>query len=158
MSRIFLSGAFGLAVLTALAGAPATARAVDTVQTKNAPDLTAVRIKIKAMDYAGALADLKKLSDTVQHADVYNLIGFTSRKSGDFKTATTFYAKALEFDANHAGALEYQGEMFVDLGQMDKARANLAKLVVLCPTGCEERGDLEQAIAAGPPNPPKVVN
>ena len=150
MSRSLVSSAVTLAVLMTFAGPSAEALAVDTVQTKNAPDLTAVRAKIKAKDFSGALADLKTLSDTVQHADVYNLIGFASRKSGDYKTAATFYAKALEFDANHAGALEYQGEMYVELGDMGKAKANLARLVTLCPSGCEERGGLEEAIAKTP--------
>ena len=140
------STAFGFAMFLAVASSPAFA--VDTVVSKDAPDLTAVREKIKGKDFAGALVDLKKISDTVQHADVYNLIGFASRKSGDFKNAATFYSKALDFDANHKGALEYQGEMYVELGQVDKAKANLAKLATLCPTGCEEREDLEKAIAA----------
>ena len=54
---------------------------------------------------------------------------------------------ALDFNPDHKGALEYQGEMYVELGQLDKAKANLAKLVKLCPDGCEEREDLEKAIA-----------
>jgi hypothetical protein len=33
---------------------------------------------------------------------------------------------------------------------MDKAREQLAELVRLCPGGCEEREDLEKAIAAKP--------
>ena len=149
-----IARAASLAILVAVAGSPAFA--VDTVQSKDAPDLTAVRAKIKAKDFAGALADLTKISDTVQHADVYNLIGFTSRKSGDYKNAATFYAKALDFDANHKGALEYQGEMYVELGQPDKAKVNLAKLVTLCPQGCEEREDLEKAIANPPATPVKM--
>ena len=147
MLTMFKSAAFCLAVASAVAISPAFA--VDTVVTKDAPDLTAVREKIKAKDFAGALADLKALSNTVQHADVYNLIGFASRKSGDYTNAATFYSKALDFDANHKGALEYQGEMYVELGQPEKAKANLAKLATLCPQGCEEREDLEKAIAAG---------
>ena len=130
------------------------AGAVDNVISNDAPDLTSVRARIKAEDFKGALAELMPMIQTVQHADVYNLIGFASRKSGDFKQAATFYAKALDFDADHKSALEYQGEMFVELGQLDKARANLARLVKLCPQGCEEREDLEKAIAgaagAGP--------
>jgi tetratricopeptide (TPR) repeat protein len=129
-----------------------SALAVDNVISKDAPDLTAPRAKIKAKDFKGAIADLTPFLDTHQHADVYNLLGFSFRKTGDIKQAATFYLKALDFDANHKGALEYQGEMFVELGQVDKAKANLAKLVTLCPTGCEEREDLEKAIAnAGPP-------
>jgi tetratricopeptide (TPR) repeat protein len=134
--------------ITAVWTAPA--HAVDTVISKNSPDLASVRAKIKAKDFAGAIADLTPMLATHQHADVYNLMGFSQRKTGDYKQAATFYAKALEFDAIHAGALEYQGEMYVELGELDKAKANLAMLVSLCPTGCEEREDLEKAIAAAP--------
>lgn len=133
--------------------ATTSAFAVDSAISKDAPDLASVRAKVKAKDFAAAIAELTPLLDTHQHADVYNLMGFSLRKSGDVKQAATFYAKALDFDANHKGALEYQGEMFVELGQIDKAKANLAKLVTLCPSGCEEREDLEKAIATAAAKP-----
>ena len=53
-------------------------------------------------------------------------------------------------EANREGALEYQGKMFVEMGGMAKAKANLATLVKLCPSGCEERENLEKAIASAP--------
>jgi tetratricopeptide (TPR) repeat protein len=130
--------------------------AVDNVISKDAPDLTSPRAKIKAKDFKAAIDELAPLLATHQHADVYNLLGFSHRKSGDMKWAATYYAKALDFDADHKGALEYQGELFVELSQLDKARANLVKLVALCPTGCEEREDLEKAIAAAPASAPKT--
>jgi tetratricopeptide (TPR) repeat protein len=78
---------------------------------------------------------IKKLMDLVDvsssdftKADVYNEIGFAFRKSEDFDNASKYYIKALSENPNHLGALEYQGEMFVDLGQKDKALANLMKL------------------------------
>ena len=108
-------------------------------------------MKIKAHDYSAAIADLNGLiNQGVQHADVYNLLGFSLRKSGDLKTAYTFYRKALEFDPNHKGALEYLGELYVQTGDLAKARDNLARLEKLCPSGCEEREDLEAAITAAP--------
>ena len=153
MKRTILAHTLALAILAA----PSFARpvwAVDTVISKNAPDLAAVRAKIKAKDFKSAIIDLTKIADTTQHADVYNLLGFSYRKSGDMKNGATWYAKALDFDPSHKGALEYQGEMYVELGQIDKAKANLAKLATLCPTGCEERADLEKAIStAGAPAP-----
>lgn len=126
----------------------ATALAVDTTVSKQAPDLASVRAKIKAKDFKAAIDELTPMLEKVEHADVYNLLGFSYRKSGDLAKAATFYAKALDFDVNHMGALEYQGEMFIELGQLDKAKANLARLVSLCPGGCEEREDLAKAIAA----------
>jgi len=126
------------------------ALAVDNVTSKDAPDLTAVRAKLKARDFKGALADLRPMLQTYQHADVYNLIGFSLRKTGDPKQAYTFYRKALDFDPQHKGALEYLGELYVETGQIEKARENAAQLRKLCPRGCEELADLEQAIAAAP--------
>ena len=63
---------------------------------------------------------------THQHADVYNLMGFSLRKTGDHKQAYTFYRKALDFDPEHKGALEYLGELYVETGQIDKASENVA--------------------------------
>jgi Flp pilus assembly protein TadD len=127
------------------------ALAVDTVTSKDAPDLMSVRDKIKAKDYQAALTELKLLADTHQHADVYSLMGFSLRKTGDYPTALTFYKKALDFDANHKGAREYLGELYVETGDLSKAREQLAVLTKLCPQGCEEREDLEKALASAAP-------
>jgi tetratricopeptide (TPR) repeat protein len=120
--------------------------AVDNITSKDAPDLTSVRAKLKAKDYKGALAELTPMLATYQHADVYNLMGFSLRKTGDYKQAYVFYRKALDFDPEHKGALEYLGELYVETGQIDKAKENVVLLKKLCPTGCEELADLEKAI------------
>ncbi len=120
--------------------------AVDNMTSADAPDLTGPREKIKSKNYAGAIEELKKISDTNQHADVYNLIGFSLRKSGDVKSALTYYTKALEFDPNHRAAREYLGELYVETGNVEKAKEQLAALAKLCPAGCEEREDLQKAI------------
>jgi len=137
----------------ALAGAAlgaTSALAVDNITSKDAPDLTSVRAKIKAKDFKAALAELTPMLATHQHADVYNLMGFSLRKTGDYKQAYTFYRKALDFNPEHKGALEYLGELYVETGQVEKARENVVLLKKLCPTGCEELADLEKAIAAAP--------
>jgi tetratricopeptide (TPR) repeat protein len=138
-------------VALALAAASVTgARAVDNVTSSDAPDLTSVRAKIKAKDYKGALAELTPILASHQHADVYNLMGFSLRKTGDYSQSYTFYRKALDFNPEHKSALEYLGELYVETGQIEKARENVALLKKLCPNGCEELEDLEQAIAAAP--------
>jgi tetratricopeptide (TPR) repeat protein len=138
-----------LAALALIAGLGlAPVHAVDNMSSTDAPDLTSVRAKIKAKDYQGALAQLRELADDVQHADVYNLIGFTLRKTGDFKTSLTYYTKALEMAPDHKAAREYLGELYVETGNMEKAKEQLAALVKLCPGGCEEREDLQKAINA----------
>src|SRR5262249_15412131 len=123
-----------------------SAFAVDNVTSKDAPDLTSVRAKIKAKDYKAALAELTPMLDKYQHADVYNLVGFSLRKTGDQKQAFTYYRKALDFDPQHKGALEYLGELYVETGQIEKAKANAEQLKKLCPGGCEELADLQEAI------------
>jgi len=130
-----------------VAGSATGTLAVDVVSSRDAPDLSSVRAKIKAKDYKAALAELTPMLATQQHADVYNLMGFSLRKTGDTKQAYTFYRKALDFDPEHKGALEYLGELYVETGEIEKARQNVALLKRLCPGGCEELSDLEQAIA-----------
>lgn len=131
------------------------AGAVDT-QEEAAPqpgnvDLTAVRAKVKAKDWAGAIADLVVITNKTAHADAYNLLAFSLRNVGSFDEAHRNYDKALALDPDHKGAREYLGELYVKTGQMAKAREQLAILRKLCPTGCEELDDLNKAIAAGPP-------
>jgi len=130
----------------ALPSAPV--RAVDNMSSTDAPDLTSVRAKLKAKDYAAALAELRVLAEDVQHADVYNLLGFALRKTGDFKTSLTYYTKALEMQPEHKAAREYLGELYVETGNMAKAKEQLAVLAKLCPGGCEERDDLQKVINA----------
>jgi len=127
---------------------PAPAYAVDNMSSTDAPDLTSVRAKIEAKDYAGALAELRDLAEDTQQADVYNLLGFTLRKTGDVKTSLTYYTKALELEPDHKAAREYLGELYVETGNLEKAREQLAVLAKLCPGGCEEREDLQKAIGA----------
>jgi tetratricopeptide (TPR) repeat protein len=141
-SALFLSALLACASLGVSA-----ALAVDNVTSRDAPDLSSVRAKIKAKDFKGAIAELTPMLETNQHADVYNLLGFSLRKIGDYKQAYTFYRKALDFDPEHKGALEYLGELYVETGQIDKARENLVLLRKLCPNGCEELADLEKAVA-----------
>src|SRR6201999_788247 len=107
---------FAALALVASLGLSPAARAVDNMTSTDAPDLTSVRAKIKAKDYTGALAQLRELADDVQHADVYNLMGFTLRKTGDFKTSLTYYNKAIEMQPEHKAAREYLGELYVETG------------------------------------------
>jgi Flp pilus assembly protein TadD len=136
----------GLGLASGMPSVPAYA--VDNMSSTDAPDLTSVRAKIKAKDYAAALAELRDLAEDIQQADVYNLLGYTLRKTGDVKTSLTYYTKALELQPDHKAAREYLGELYVETGNMDKAKEQLAVLTKLCPGGCEEREDLQKAISA----------
>ncbi|OCC03765.1 hypothetical protein BA190_16905 [Labrys sp. WJW] len=132
------------AVTTTLLSIPAYA--VDNIESTDAPDLTSVKAKIEAKNYTGALEELRGLAEDTQQADVYNLLGFTLRKTGDYQTAVTYYTKALELQPGHKAAREYLGELYVETGDVDKAKVQLSELGKLCPQGCEELEDLQKAI------------
>lgn len=145
MNNFVRSLAAGL-LAASLAG---PALAVDTLTSKDAPDLAVPRAMIAAQNWSGARAELGKLiNGGVQHADVYSLMGYVTRQLGDYRTSLTFYNKALDFDPNHRAAREYLGELYVLSGDLPKANEQLTVLKRLCPSGCEEREDLEKAIAA----------
>ena len=96
-----------------------------------------------------AISELRKAADLrPKNADIQNYLGFAYRKSGKLEASGNHYAKALQLDPDHKGALEYQGELFLMTGAPKKARANLARLEDLCPSGCSELTDLKAAIAA----------
>ncbi len=149
MMRHVLAGTIALiaatAALPAIQAVPAFA--IDNIESTNAPDLTSVRAKIAAGDYPGARDELRGLAEDTQQADVYNLLGFTLRKTGDYRTSLTYYTKALELEPDHKAAREYLGELYVETGDIAKANDQLARLTTLCPNGCEERDDLAKAIA-----------
>ncbi len=109
-----------------------------------ASPLDKARALIKNQQWTQAIVELKTLSP---NADVYNLLGFSSRKNGQLKEAFAYYDKALSLDPAHKGALEYQGEAFLMAKQPAQAQTNLARLKTLCGgTQCEEYQDLEAAI------------
>ena len=99
----------------------------------------------KYQDAIPSLQSAEKLATT--DADIQNLLGFTHRKTGKLDAAASYYKRALEIDPKHKGVLEYQGELFLILGNKDAAADNLAKLDKICWMGCSEYDDLKQAIA-----------
>ena len=114
------------------------------------PSMAEARALVKAQKWKSAISALKTIvADDSKNADAFNLLGFSLRKSGDMKNAEGFYLKALKLNPGHKGAHEYLGELYVETGHMDKAKAQLATLAKLCGnTTCEEYEDLEKAIAA----------
>ena len=89
----------GMALTSALFFGPA--RAVDNMSSSGDVDLTSIRAKIKKKDFSSALSELRELSEDTQNADVYNLLGFTLRKIGDYDTSLSYYTKALELQPDH---------------------------------------------------------
>jgi predicted Zn-dependent protease len=101
---------------------------------------------------AGHYPDALKLLAAVvkqepRNADALNLMGYSNRKMNRLTEAARYYDAALKVDPKHIGALEYQGEMFVETGDYDRARQNLKLIGAICGQ-CEEAIDLRAALNA----------
>ena len=102
---------------------------------------------IKLEKFAEAHKMLKSLKKVnTDEADRLNLLGFTARKSGDLDAAGAYYEQALTLNPRHTGALEYQGELFIQLGKIELAKANLAKIDKICWLPCNAERELKKAI------------
>lgn len=104
---------------------------------------------VKAANYEKAIMRLSKVvAAKPGNADAWNWIGFSHRKLKRFDQAMSAYQKALAIDPNHRGANEYQGELYLQIGDLAKAKERLKKLDDICTFGCEEFDDLKAAIKA----------
>jgi tetratricopeptide (TPR) repeat protein len=111
-------------------------------------DYVAAEKLIKEWKYAEAIPLLQQVVKAdPDNADAYNQLGYAHRKLNKLPDARGFYAKALELNPEHKGALEYQGEMFLMLDDWKSAETNLGKLDKICFFGCEEYTGLKKAIA-----------
>ena len=108
------------------------------------------RVLIRAKKWKSAVSMLKQIVRADPgSAEANNLLGYSLRKSGDYKNAQGFYLKALKINPKHRGAHEYLGELYVEIGQMKKAQQMLAQLEKLCGNKtCEEYQDLAKFVAA----------
>ena len=143
-----LAGAAALALtLAATPGLSFDTGTDDSKTTPAAPTLAEARADITAKDWKHAIDKLSLIVEAdPSSADAYNLLGYAFRNAGNSTRAMQAYTRALKLNPNHTGALEYQGVLFVKLGDLDKANANLAKIKGICGTTCEEYEDLAEAI------------
>ena len=74
-----------------------------------------------------------------------NLLGFTARSFGNYAAAAEHYKIALNIDPTNSDALEYQGELFLTIGDIKNAKINLQKLkeqcFLICPTQYQQLKD-----------------
>lgn len=93
--------------------------------------------------YQEAILELNVISASIgPHPDVMNYLGYANRKLGQYVRAESYYMVALAVDPDHKGANEYLGELYVETGQLDKAKAQLVELERICTFGCVEENEL----------------
>lgn len=138
------------AMLLAVAGAVSAADYSPTpVKASKPTAVSAARQAIASSDYEKAIDLLKaEAAKDPRNADVQNLLGYSNRKLQRYDVALTYYQKALELEPDHRGANNYVGHLYLETGQLEKARERLAVLDKECTFGCKEYTDLKQAIAA----------
>ena len=140
-SVMFIAVLVGSVAMADDIGAPA--EPIDIDETMNT-----ARAFIEQGELEKAAEQLRKVVDKDKtNADAWNLLGYSWRKLNQNRKSKKSYARALKLDPNHKGALEYQGELFIKLGEREKANDNLTRLKTLCPSGCEELDNLTRALA-----------
>jgi tetratricopeptide (TPR) repeat protein len=132
-------------------GFTGTAHAMDAAHMAHQPHgMAAARARIYAHDYKDAIPLLVEvLKQTPNDANALNLMGFSLRMSGKTQEALAYYDRALAIEPKHLGANEYLGELYVELGQIGKAKERLAVLEGACGNQCVETRQLKIAIARG---------
>ena len=132
----------------AIAASPASAAGSASYRDKNVTEnFRNGSMLVEYEMYEDAITYLNRAGDEEpNNADVYNLLGFSYRKLGKYETAYRNYQKALSIDPKHRGALEYLGELYVETGQLGKAKQQLAKLDSACMLRCTEYTKLKLMI------------
>ncbi len=148
-----------VALAAALAAPPALAMGSDSPATPppapkppaaRAPDsgYTEAERAVKARQYEEAIKKLEQVvAKEPRNVDALNYLAYSHRELGRYDIAMGYYQKALGINANHRGANEYLGQLYLRMGKMKEAQAQLAKLQRLCGRGCEEYESLRSAIA-----------
>jgi Flp pilus assembly protein TadD len=128
------------------------AQAADTTPSSPPPaaGIKAAQLKIDSGDFRGAVPILTAYTkDHPNDADRLNLMGYSLRKTGQTDQAMQYYNRALALNPKHLGVNEYLGELYVELGQMDKAKERLTVLQAAC-GNCGQEQDLAAFIQKGP--------
>jgi len=160
MGRLFRAGSARILWLASLVVGTPPAAAADSLApaaARRGPDITQelgeAQLLMDRKDWTGALVELKRaLRKDRRNPDVYNLMGYSYRKSGQLDEAFDSYRTALRLDPNHKAAHEYIGEAYLQVNQPDKAREHLAALKRICGgAACGEYQDLAKALATWHP-------
>jgi Flp pilus assembly protein TadD len=140
------------AVAPVVAPAPIPAAVAAPVQPaqKQPLDFAGARQLILNGQYDAGIAAMRALKFD-DHPDVATFLGLAYHKLGRLEEARTWYERALTVDPNHRLALSFYGMMRAETGDMNRARADLEKLKLICGgTECNEYQGLAVVISSQP--------
>ena len=139
-------GVIGSALALLLWAGAAGAVGPDWTYLDEDPDYRQARSWIEEKNYQPAIDKLMGLLQRQPDSPaLLHWIAFSQRKLKNYPVSKQFYDAALQRDPTYLPALEYQGEWFLETGDMASAKANLEKLSKLCGR-CHEWEDLDKAI------------
>ena len=102
---------------------------------------------IKKENYAQAVELLQTVVDeNPKNANAWNYMGYSLRNLNKYDEALAAYEQALQIKPKHKGALEYLGELYLQTGQLEKAKVTLKKLDDACFLSCKEYRELKKQI------------
>lgn len=97
--------------------------------------------------YGEAIAVLSLAADK-SDPRILNYLGYSHRKQGRVLVGLGYYQEALLADPDYTLVREYLGEAYLQLGDVDAARGQLAEIEKRCGTGCAEHAELARQIEA----------
>jgi len=151
LRALIVSAAFAPTVLFAAGGGGGGGASVGALGTRASdPVLEAAANAIQTENWPQAQALLKELiARTPNDAEFHNLYAYSLRKGANPDMSLVFqhYNEALRLDPKHRGANEYLGEAYLMIGNLPKAKEQLATLDKICFFSCQEYTDLKKHIA-----------
>lgn len=111
------------------------------------PRIASAKLAMDGEDWNGAVRILVRvLAESPDNAEAYSNLGQVYRKLGEPDQALIYYDHALYLDPDNRGALEYLGELYLDLNDLPKAEAQLDRLAQICGIECSEYRDLNEQV------------
>ncbi|MET0280105.1 MAG: tetratricopeptide repeat protein [Steroidobacteraceae bacterium] len=89
--------------------------------------------------------------------EAWNLLGYTSRRLGDYEESLAAYDKALALQPDYPEAIEYRAELFLLTGRLDQAKAAYAALLTSSPAYAVVLRQSMQEWVAQPARAPNVA-
>ena len=127
------------------------AAAVGMIADEDTPTATfeEARVMIEEGRYREAIDLLQPAASAQSDSpDLWSLLGFAYRKSGQPDKSFAAYNRALLIDPDHIGANEYLGELYLQVGDPERAKRQLRIVDDACVVGCPAFDQLKAAIEA----------